>query len=238
RGEEAVSRAVEEFNQAEPPRFMWIHLFDSHRPYGHDDEAIPDSLDRKAEFASPESFWSSGLSDKEAELLEEKYRASLRRVDSQLKKLFDEIDSDPIYVITADHGEELGEGGYYYHQGWRRRLPETVTNVPSVFGGFELEAEQMSHLDIAPTILGRLGIDIPEEWHGKNLIEESRDQALTIAPWNNKASVLWQDFDTRILMEDADISLSQHGSVIEPEKTEVDERTRKRLRDLGYIDSG
>jgi hypothetical protein len=47
--EELIDEAIERFNEAEPPRFLWVHLMESHRPYGTGDEAVPVSLDRKAE---------------------------------------------------------------------------------------------------------------------------------------------------------------------------------------------
>ena len=77
-----------------------------------------------------------------------------------------------LVVITADHGELLGEAGMYTHAASLRRA---VLNIPLVMIKFGRAAKAPfgamtrlhgSQIDIAPTILAELGFPIPESWKG------------------------------------------------------------------------
>jgi glucan phosphoethanolaminetransferase (alkaline phosphatase superfamily) len=83
-----------------------------------------------------------------------------------------------LLVITADHGEALGEHGGFGHP---QQLEEEVLRVPLLFmaSGYErrkisrpdLVAEQV---DIAPTILAELDIEAPRTWSGTPLQRASK----------------------------------------------------------------
>jgi hypothetical protein len=47
-----IDEAIESFNAAPEPRFLWLHLMGTHRPYGLGDRAVPTAIDRKALFRS------------------------------------------------------------------------------------------------------------------------------------------------------------------------------------------
>ncbi|MFZ6873359.1 sulfatase-like hydrolase/transferase [Undibacterium sp. Di27W] len=85
---------------------------------------------------------------------------------------------DSIVIITADHGELLGEHGLYTHS----KTPfEPALRIPFVMATFGFEAKPWSsahpspsQVDIAPTILTELGINIPKTWTGQALQEDSK----------------------------------------------------------------
>jgi glucan phosphoethanolaminetransferase (alkaline phosphatase superfamily) len=80
---------------------------------------------------------------------------------------------DALVVITADHGESLGEHGLYHHA---NSVREEVLRVPLVMIAFgrplQLPATPRtfaSQVDIAPTILRELHVPQPGSWVGQPL---------------------------------------------------------------------
>lgn len=84
---------------------------------------------------------------------------------------------DALVVITADHGEALGEHGHYAHA---NSVREEALRIPLVFipfgyrSNFALESNvALTQADIAPSILSEFGIPIPATWSGVP-IQQSR----------------------------------------------------------------
>jgi arylsulfatase A-like enzyme len=235
-----VDEAIERFNAAEPPRFLWLHQMGSHRPYGTGEDAVPGELDRKAE-ASGGRHWfgSSDVTDEERALILGRYRDALGRVDERVERLLGGIDvKDPIFAFTADHGEEFGEEGYYYHQGYRRRVPDSIVRVPVVLRGVETVGDRCSLLDLAPTLAGAAGVDVPDPWHGNDLRERETEATLTVAPWRGTATVAWQDFEHRVVARNAEVSMTDADDEAVVDGADVPEDVEARLRDLGYSGAG
>ncbi|MFB6150388.1 MAG: sulfatase-like hydrolase/transferase [Haloarculaceae archaeon] len=228
---EVVEHAVESFNDAESPRFLWVHLMETHRPYGKGEDAVSKRLDQKA-FFKPDD-----LTEDEQDRIEEKYRDAIRRADDNVRYLLDAVDSDPILAFTSDHGEGFGDEGFYFHQGHRRSVADFQTKVPVVFDGIDAGGP-MSLLDIPPTLVETVGVDAPDTWHGTDLTESDSEYAITIAPWHDTATVAWQDYEKKLVGRDADVSLVEGGTRADVERTDVDEELEEQLRDLGYVDAG
>jgi len=229
--DELIDDAVEAFNDASGPRFMWLHMMGTHRPYGLGEDAVPKSIDRKALFA-PEK-----LTDEEQEIIEERYRDSLARADAEIERLIEAIDAeDPLVVFTSDHGDEFGEEGQYFHQPQRRRVADALTTVPVSTNGLSLP-EPLSLLDVGPTLLSAVDADVPDAFDGQDVRADPREQAITIAPWHDTATVAWQDFETKIVSRDADVSLKRRdGETVEVQREDVDEDLKQQMRDLGYVE--
>jgi arylsulfatase A-like enzyme len=79
---------------------------------------------------------------------------------------------DALVVITADHGEHLGEQGTFGHG---NSVDEPALRVPLLFlsYGYQPAAfagrRMAAQVDIAPTILAELGMPIPATWVGQPL---------------------------------------------------------------------
>lgn len=80
-----------------------------------------------------------------------------------------------LIVITADHGEALGEHGLIAHS---NSIREPVIRIPFILFpiGFELPLEGLfdlfaSQIDIAPTILDVIDAKPPSTWRGNSLIQ-------------------------------------------------------------------
>lgn len=230
RDREVIEQAIEWFKGAKSPRFLWVHLMETHRPYGTDEDAVSKKLDQKAFFKSHK------LTETERIDIENKYRDSLARADQNIQYLLRNIDSDPKVVFTADHGEGFGDEGYYFHQPQRRRVDDCLIKVPVIFDGFSVDTDSLSLLDLAPTITAGAGGNIPNAWLGNNLLETDTEYTITIAPWNNQATVLWQDFEHRLVSRDANAIFDTAGSqTTVSEETDVPEEIKKQMRDLGYL---
>ncbi len=132
--------------------FAWVHYFDPHFPY-----------------AAPEAFAAPGRTD---------YEAELAAVDAELARLVGflgeagRLDSTLI-VVTADHGEALGEHEEVTHG---RLVHDATMRVPLLFSNPRLfpaprvvDEGVASLVDVAPTVLGALGLFAPEGLDGVDL---------------------------------------------------------------------
>lgn len=99
---------------------MIVHYVQPHAPYIGDYRLREDSDDTTWGESLQDIYEQIGrydLNDKKIsdEELKKAYRSNLRRVLSSVRELVSQLDR-PI-VVTADHGEMLGEGGRYIHGG-------------------------------------------------------------------------------------------------------------------------
>jgi arylsulfatase A-like enzyme len=78
-----------------------------------------------------------------------------------------------VVVITSDHGESLGEHGYYFDHGEDLfdpclRIP-LVVRVPGAPAGLRVRSLATT-LDIAPTILDAVKVSYPPDLSGRSLL--------------------------------------------------------------------
>ena len=128
--------------QADEKFFLWVHLFDPHAPY----EPPPRF---RTQFANPYVGEVAFADEQVGRLL-----AELRRLDLEEKTLV---------VVTADHGEGLGEHGEETHIFY---VYDTTMSVPLIFhcpgripAGRVMQM-QVRNVDIAPTILDFLNTEV------------------------------------------------------------------------------
>lgn len=81
-----------------------------------------------------------------------------------------------IIVVTGDHGESMGEVGEFGHG---QSLLETVCRVPLIFHcPARIAAARCQYLaqaiDIAPTLVAAVGIEVPSAFQGINLFSDRR----------------------------------------------------------------
>lgn len=108
------------------------------------------------------------LSDRDFALLRGLYRAELAYVDTQLAALASalrEADAwtDTLFVVCGDHGEHVGERGFFGHQ---YNLYDTLLHVPLVvhggpFTGGGRRDALVQLLDLPDTVLDATGVDDP-----------------------------------------------------------------------------
>ncbi len=137
------------------PYFAWLHLYEPHFPYAA--ESGPDFGDSASD----------------------RYDREIFAVDAQLARLMAEVEPTTIVVITADHGEELGEHGIRFHA---RSLYNAVVRVPLVMRVPGVAARvvdaPVSLVDVMPTLLDLAGVEGPPGMNGRTLGPALRGGAL------------------------------------------------------------
>ena len=132
-------------------RFLWVHLYEPHAPY------TPPSPFRE-------------------EYRSEPYLGEVAAADSMLERVLRPVlegDQQPLVIITADHGESLGEHGELTHGLFAY---EPTLHVPLIVFDPTRKASVdnrfVGHIDIAPTIAVRLGVPAHVDWKGRSLFDE------------------------------------------------------------------
>ena len=117
------------------------------------------------------------MSPEERGIYRNRYDNGILQADQMIRELFETLDKkgylkDSIVIIAGDHGESLGERGHILHA---RYLYEKDIKIPFIVyddRGLKLaNSSYASHIDIAPTILARLGLPQPSSWQGRSLTE-------------------------------------------------------------------
>ena len=175
---------IEERPQSEKPFFMWTHFIDTHVPYcaGRGKQWYKETPRYLSALGYPEdldisiAIGDAPATDEGWATWSALYDASVLYVDEQIGRLIGNLSAsgqldNTLIVITADHGEELGEHGDISHH---FRLHEHNIRVPFLVYGPGIEAQQVDHLttllDLAPTLTSLAGIATPSEWQGLSVI--------------------------------------------------------------------
>jgi arylsulfatase len=185
RAEKINERAIEWLDRRDldRPFFLWNHYMDVHGPYNPPkgytfaDERLSnsDAHDLYQKCINE----SESLSDTERRLLVDNYDGEIRYLDEQLSDLFDELGArglldSSLVVVTADHGEGLGDHGYFTHP---RRLHESLIHVPLLVwipgGSPRRIPSPVSTLDIVPTMFDWADLDA-DDLPGTSLLDDGR----------------------------------------------------------------
>jgi arylsulfatase A-like enzyme/Flp pilus assembly protein TadD len=130
------------------PWLAWVHLFDPHAPY----DAPP--------------AYRTGRTD---------YDAEVNYADAMIGRLIARLEAAQLLertliVVTADHGESLGEHGETTHGLFAYNATLSVPlifSAPSIQPG-EIEAP-VSHVDLTPTITDLVGVTLSDKVDGESL---------------------------------------------------------------------
>jgi arylsulfatase A-like enzyme len=160
----------------EPPRFLWAHYMDPHflyQPPAPFDEVVDWSTfsfyrDRlRFRPVQATTFYDTrGLSRRWLPQVTRLYDAEIAYVDRWIGPLLEAAGPDTLVVFTSDHGESLGEHGYYFEHGdfvygASMAIPLVFRWPGRIAAGARLD-EPVSSLDILPTLLGLLGLAPPD----------------------------------------------------------------------------
>ncbi len=128
-------------------------------------------------------------------LIFNRYVNSVHHLDQQLGRVLDHLREtgrleNTLVVITGDHGEEFMENGRWGHNS---AFHEQQIRVPLVIAGLDIKPAVVdvptSHLDVAPTVLGRLGVTSPASDYaeGVPLDQAGEEPYRLVASWNAMA---------------------------------------------------
>lgn len=169
------------------PFFLWLHLYDVHRPYGgpkrwREEQGLPRGAgDVEAHYGlRPEQVLEKGLNRDDVIFIADRYDDGIRYIDSELKPLLDLLSSpgrakDTLVIITSDHVENLLECAetLFAHDPF---LYSVVTRIPLLIrypghsGRGETCDALVSLIDLAPTILDLIGLYPPPFYEGLSLL--------------------------------------------------------------------
>lgn len=93
-------------------------------------------------------------------------------------------------VLIADHGEELDEKDYFDHPGLAHgRITNRVIQIPLIFFIPGKRAERIGSMvesiDISPSILKLMGISVPGQFSGSDLLGKSHEYAFSSDKFGN-----------------------------------------------------
>jgi arylsulfatase A-like enzyme len=194
RAAHAVDRALEKLDEfGDQPFFMWLHLQDPHGPY------TPPSTSPELEFSKDHPIARQGSmlpigsdnsgyraipvyqaygSERGFDEYRKRYDREIHSLDSELKRLlayFDEhaLLKRTLVIVTADHGEAMGEDDFYFAHGHSVGLEQV--HVPLFFTGDDVRADQsistpVSNMSVFATILEYLGQPVAEQIQSQSLL--------------------------------------------------------------------
>jgi arylsulfatase A-like enzyme/Tfp pilus assembly protein PilF len=146
------------------PWFLWVHYFDPHSPY------------------EPPPEFAAGAS-------KEPYDGEIAYVDAQIASLLRRLDENALrrrtlVLVTADHGESLGEHGEATHGVF---VYDSTLRVPFILAGREIPAGRVAStvarlVDVAPTLLDVAGVPHGAPMDGRSLWPAALGKELPDAP--------------------------------------------------------
>jgi|CXWL01.1.fsa_nt_gi arylsulfatase A-like enzyme len=168
--------------QGKTPFFAFIYTTDTHYPYLHAHQEEPAfgvaASPFRVDEVSVDAVRAGGLTPTPDELAAEmaRYDLGLQKTDADLAPLFAALEQQglmehTIVVFNADHGEEFFEHGVIGHG---QTYYEPTVRVPLIIaapglGSGQVFPHRVRNLDIAPTLLSLVGIDVPSAMRGEDL---------------------------------------------------------------------
>jgi arylsulfatase A-like enzyme/Flp pilus assembly protein TadD len=173
------------------PFFIWVHLYDPHYPY-----------------EAPEPFKSRYKS--------EPYDGEIAYSDSALGKLFSYLRAHGLFensviAMMSDHGESLGDHGERFHGFF---LYDATIQVPLLLklpqdrlAGKRIETH-VGLVDVLPTILQTVGVDVPQEIQGQSLVGKMEPKE---PPANGGGAALASSSSDRPLYAETEYGIRAYG---------------------------
>jgi arylsulfatase A-like enzyme len=166
--------------------FLWLHYMEPHAPYNPSRPFHPLPSEVEAEWvARARRRWHGTtmahqkvLSSSDIEALRSLYAGEVRDVDDLVGQVLDELATvgltdRTIVIVTADHGEEFAEHDDYSHG---HALYREVVRVPLIIAGPPVQTPgrqvdtAVSLLDLFPTLVELVGVDLPPATRGRSLM--------------------------------------------------------------------
>ena len=140
----------------EKPFFLWVHYIEPHAPYRFHQE-YADQIGVNQDKLTKKDRYDTEIAATDV---------SIARLLAGVRQVVD--DKDLLVVLTADHGESLGEHNYWGHGRYlyepSLRIPLGMTWKGVIPPG--TVSSQATLLDLMPTLLELVGVEAPEDLPG------------------------------------------------------------------------
>jgi arylsulfatase A-like enzyme len=236
RADATTEDALDWLEGATRPFFLWTHYFDPHDP-----SLVP----------PPDVVRQFGADPRSPDSYREIYDPEIYFMDMQIGRLIDALKRSgeyerTVFVVVADHGQGLGDHGWFAH----RLLYQEQIRVPMILrfpGGptGQVIDDLARTIDIVPTVLELLELDVPDAVQGRSLLPLVRGtgdeprlayaEALNTLDYHAPRDLPPQQKDRLHCMTDGDWKLIYHHD--SPEHSELynlddDPRETRNVADL------
>jgi arylsulfatase A-like enzyme len=180
------------------PFFLWLHMNDAHGPYDSSGKwscpiETPDSSNQEGNQRLQRGRDHSGYraiplhqvfgQERAVEDYRHRYDCEVAFADDQLGRLLDSVWEAPdlansLIIVTADHGEAMGEDDFYFSHGHAIGLDQV--RVPLILAGpgvarNEVSRQIVSNVSIFDTVLDFAGIEAEEDPARRSLLSATED---------------------------------------------------------------
>jgi arylsulfatase A-like enzyme len=201
--ETTTDRALKFIRNTDESFCLWVHYMDPHRPYAinaNPPAYAPDVDESKIfDLMASAGVEPEKIDQNQRRLLIDLYDSAIKYTSRHVSRLFEELAAEGVWdntsvILTADHGEEFGEHGLYYH---RNRPYEELVRVPMFMKTTDSSSnlrsqvtEQRELIDIAPTVCRLHGVEPPEAFLGTDLRDSATREPITRGSFTDDAPVV------------------------------------------------
>jgi arylsulfatase A-like enzyme len=174
--------------KAEQPYFLWVHYVNPHAPYTPPapyNKAFLDAESQRGPRLAPVDGFHDGIfrkwyvpgQDKLGYYIAQ-YDGEIAFVDNEVRRVLEGIkrtgrQDRTLIILTSDHGESLGEHGYYFDHG--EDLFDPCLRIPLIVSGPGIPKGKRSQvmtstLDLVPTILDTVKVSYPPDLSGLSVL--------------------------------------------------------------------
>lgn len=132
------------------------------------------------------------------------YKNGILQTDNYIKEIFEVLKTrklldNSLVIITADHGESLGEDGLYGHG---NNVKNRETMIPLIIYDSDVNTtyydEYATQEDISPTIIDKLGLPKPLTWEGQSLLNHKRIRKYSYLCYKDSFAIISHE-DNRLI---------------------------------------
>ncbi|MBN2327705.1 MAG: sulfatase [Candidatus Omnitrophica bacterium] len=215
--QETVEQALSYLSEnRENPFFLWIHLYDPHSPYHppppystmYDPDYDGPLRGSVADITRLNAHRGQGASDRDLQHLRALYDGEVAYMDHQIGRLTAKLEEwrildETIMAVMADHGENLGEEGRYFHGD---DLYQPAVHIPFFIRYPKKIASRtrirqfVQSIDLFPTLMDLTDIPMISGVEGKSLLplignEVIEEQSKTGADYESQPGYLETEAD-------------------------------------------
>jgi arylsulfatase A-like enzyme len=189
RGRAITDGGIEYLRAAAPdqPFFLWLHYVNPHAPYTPPppfDRAFTAGSEKGPVLPVAKAGFHGGVKKdwavpgKTLAYYTAQYDGEIAAVDEEVGRVLEALAASPAasrtaVVLTSDHGESLGEHGYYFDHG--EDLFDPCLEIPLVIAlpgapAGRRATELTSTLDLVPTVLDAVKVSYPPDLAGTSML--------------------------------------------------------------------